>query len=620
MSVKFDEALAAAVLALSASAGAAVPRPEYPRPQFERAEWVNLNGDDWTVELDPGASGAQEGRELFRSRGFSRRITVPFCIESPLSGIGHVDFMRQVWYHRKVAVPEKWRGRKILLNFGAVDFECEIFVDGRAVDQHFGGFASFSVDLTPYVEAGGEHDLVVRVFNDPAAVGQPRGKQCDKYASYGCLYTRVTGIWQTVWMEAVDPLALRQCRVVPDFDNSTFIFTPQFFAVSDATLHIAVTDAGGAVVGSAESRAADGAAVAIRIPGAQAWCPDNPYLYGIRYEVRDAKGRLLDSVRSYAGMRKFHCAGGKFWLNNRPCYLRFALDQGYYPDGIWTAPSDDALRRDVELALAAGFNGARLHQKVFEERFHYWADRLGYLTVGETGSWGATGGDHEGARNFLAEWTEIVRRDANHPSIVMWAPANETYFAARRSAAHARSVQRLLGDIYELTKGLDPTRPVNTSSGGTFYRTDAWSRHHAWLAREPQFKSGCALEALTLSGEAKDTNPSFRNTPYIRYAGQPIWIDEFGGYWFPNQDTPTPKLDIFPKDEAGRLADYELQIDFFMETPYIAGWCIVQLYDVEQEQNGVYDYWRRPKIDIGKVRAIFSKDKYSNKGKGAANQ
>ncbi len=590
--------------------GSGVPRPEYPRPQFERADWVNLNGDGWTIEFDYGLSGGQGGRDLGKSKGFSRKVIVPFCIESPLSGIGHLDFVRQVWYHRKFVVPEAWRGKKILLNFGAVNFECEVFIDGEAVDQHFGGFASFSVDLTPYVEAGRKHDLVVRVFNDPSVVGQPRGKQSNKYSSYGCLYTRVTGIWQTVWMEAVDHAALLRCRITPDLDNSTFLFTPQFFGVSGGTLHVSVVDASGAVVGSSVVRVANGAAISIRIPDAHAWSPEDPYLYGIRYEVRDSGGVLIDAVKSYAGMRKFHCADGKFWLNNKPCYLRFVLDQGYYPDGIWTAPSDEALKRDIELALAAGFNGARLHQKVFEERFLYWADRLGYLTVGETGSWGCTDGDAVGDRNFLAEWTEIVRRDVNHPSIVMWAPANETYFSAMKSVAHGRRVQRLLGDVYNLTKELDPTRPVNTSSGGTFYDTDVWSRHHAWLAREPQFRDFLDFGLVTLSGKNKEKFANFRNTPYIKYSSQPIWIDEFGGYWFPTPETQTVKLDLFPKDEVSRLKDYEIQIDEFIKLPHVAGWCIVQLYDVEQEQNGIYDYWRRPKIDISKVRPIFSKDKF----------
>lgn len=594
------------VLAAVASESA-VPRPEYPRPQFERSEWVNLNGDGWTVELDLGASGGQLGRELFKSRGFSRKIVVPFCVESDLSGVGYKDFVPQMWYHRRLEIPGKWSGKRILLNFGAVNFSCVVYVDGKTVGEHSGGFSSFAVDLTPYVRPGAGHDLVVMVRNDPAGGEQPRGKQCDKYASYGCLYTRATGIWQTVWMEAVDAAALRRCAIVPDFDNSSFAFVPEFHSAPRGGFSVTVKDADGRIAARKSVRAADGATVVLTIPEPRAWSPEDPHLYDVLFEVTDESGRVVDSVKSYAGLRKFHCADGKFWLNNRPCYLRFALDQGYYPDGIWTAPTDEALRRDIELALAAGFNGARLHQKVFEERFHYWADRLGYLTVGETGSWGATEGSPLGARNILSEWAEVVRRDRNHPSIVMWAPANETHFRASRGDAAAYAVERLLGDLYELTKAVDPTRPVNTSSGGIWYKTDAWSVHFSYCAREPQFKQLDKFDATTIHNGKAFADKYLKFVHFDCYKGQPWWIDEFGGYWYPTPDSPTPPSGTFPSDAEGRMADYETQIDYFLSLPHCAGWCIVQLYDVEQEQNGIYDYWRRPKFDISRVKGIFSK-------------
>ena len=595
-----------------------IPRPEYPRPQFERAEWVNLNGDSWTVEFDPGKSGEQQGRELFKSKGFSRRIVVPFCIESELSGIGYKDFMPQVWYHRKLAIPAAYAGKRILLNFGAVDYTCVVYLDGKAVGEHSGGFSSFAIDLTSYVEPGAVHDLVVKVVNNPQTGSQPRGKQSDKYESYGCLYTRVTGIWQTVWIEAVDKAALKRVDIVPDLDNAAMSFTPLFHAEPGGELRITVRDAQGRLAAEKSVKAASGVSVSLPIVNPVAWCPGNPHLYDIRFEVTNGRGETIDSVKSYAGLRKFHCADGKFWLNNKPCYLRFALDQGYYPDGVWTAPSDAALKRDIELALATGFNGARLHQKVFEERFHYWADRLGYLTVGETGSWGATAGDDLGSRNMLAEWAEIVRRDRNHPSIVMWAPANETHFAAFRGEEVCLRVERLLGEVYELTKTIDPSRPVNTSSGGIWYKTDAWSVHWAWCAREEKFKGLDVFDYNTIHDGEGYVKKYLKYVHFDNYAGQPWWIDEFGGYWYPSPSSPTPPSDIFPSDAAGRMKDYETQIDYFLSLPHCAGWCIVQLYDVEQEQNGIYDYWRKPKIDIEAVRMIFSKDKYCGSMKSTA--
>ena len=604
------------------SAVAAVPRPEYPRPQFERAEWINLNGDDWTAEVDVGMSGASDtwqgvenGRQLWKSKGFAKRITVPFCFESELSGWGLKDFLNQVWYHRKLAIPAAYAGKRILLNFGAVDYSCVVYLDGKTVGEHSGGFASFSIDLTSYVKPGATHDLVLRVVNDPRTGSQPRGKQSDQYSSYGCLYTRVTGIWQTVWLEAVDQAALKRVDIVPDFDNSSFSFTPLFHAAPGGEFRIAVRDAKGRLAAAKSVKAADGITVTLPIENPVAWCPENPHLYDIAFEVTDAKGGTIDRVKSYAGLRKFHCADGKFWLNNRPCYLRFALDQGYYPDGHWTAPSDAALKRDIELALAAGFNGARLHQKVFEERFHYWADRLGYLTVGETGSWGATGGDDLGCRNMLAEWTEIVRRDRNHPSIVMWAPINETHFSVCRGDRVCYRVERLLGEVYELTKTLDPSRPVNTSSGGAWYKTDAWSVHWSACAREKHFKSLDTFDYNTIHDGEGYVRNYLKYVHFDNYAGQPWWIDEFGGYWYPSPSSPTPPSDTFPADAEGRMRDYETQIDYFRSLPHCAGWCIVQLYDVEQEQNGIYDYWRRPKMDIPRVREIFSRGKLPEAGR-----
>ncbi|MEE8399817.1 MAG: sugar-binding domain-containing protein, partial [Desulfobacterales bacterium] len=448
-----------------------IPRPEYPRPQFEREDWVNLNGQ-WTFAFDPGKSGMDAGRRLFRSEGFDDEITVPFCPECPLSGVGHVDFIEAMWYHRTIAIPENWIDKRILLHFGAVDYESELFIDGVSVGTHFGGTVSFSHDITAYVRAGESHNLVLRVFDDVRSGTQPGGKQNTHYRPWRARYSRTTGIWQTVWMEAADPCGLKDIHIVPDLDSGRFIVTPTFHDLKQGLSLKVTLKAGEIIVAEGACAAVQNGALVLELEDPRPWSPDDPFLYGMILDVTDSAGRLLDSVTSYAGLRKVHIEGNQVFLNNRPLYQRLVLDQGFYPEGTWTAPSDGALKRDIELSMAAGFNGARLHQKVFEERFHYWADRLGYLTWGESSSWGCDVNNPVAARNFLTEWGNIVVRDRNHPSIIAWTPFNETWSMTDKKQHH-----RLHRDGYDLCKLLDPTRPVNETSGFIHVKTDLWTVH-----------------------------------------------------------------------------------------------------------------------------------------------
>jgi beta-galactosidase/beta-glucuronidase len=366
-----------------------IPRPEHPKPQFERGDWINLNGT-WTFCFDFGKSGLERG--LVGSRGFQESINVPFCPESRLSGVEHKDFIEMLWYHRKLEIPAAWKGRRVLLHFGGVDWECEAFIDGRPAGTHWGGTASFCFDVTPLVKPGAAHDLVLLVRDDTRSGRQPGGKQSPEYGfkRKRCHYTRTTGIWSTVWMEAVHPHGLREVHIVPDFDAGRFSFIPRFRGLEEGLQFKATVLDGGKTLAEKTRRAGDGLSLEIALPSPKAWSPESPFLYDLEFRVLDGSGRVLDLVKSYAGLRKVHIEGNRILLNNKPLYQRLVLDQGFYPDGIWTAPSDADLKKDIELSMAAGFNGARLHQKVFEERFHYWADRLGYLTWGETASWACT--------------------------------------------------------------------------------------------------------------------------------------------------------------------------------------------------------------------------------------
>ena len=576
-----------------------IPRPEYPRPQFVRDPWVNLNGT-WSCTFDFSKSGAERG--LARSEGFDNEITVPFCPESALSGVQHTDFIEMMWYQRKIEIPAGWGGKHVILHFGAVDFESEVFIDGRAVGRHWGGTSSFEYDVTAYVEVGQTHDLVVYVRDETRSGVQPGGKQSPRRSSYRCMYTRTTGIWQTVWMEAVDTCGLRDCQIVPDLDGARFVVTPRFHALRAGQRFRATLLDGDTHVAQAEIPAADGIPCELSFAKPKPWSPDDPFLYNLVFDVLDSKGAALDTVKSYAGLRKVHIERDRIFLNNKPIYQRLVLDQGFYPDSIWTAPSDEALKRDIELSMRAGFNGARLHQKVFEERFHYWADRLGYLTWAESSSWGLDVKEEISARNFLGEWREIVTRDRNHPSIIAWTPFNETHDCGDR-----RQHNRVHIDAYELTHDLDPTRPVNDASGYVHARTDIWTVH----SYEPVPEK---LEALLTP---KPDSGVYRNFPdrEIEYSNQPYIIDEFGGIkWIPGTELQFAVDSWGYGDDPKTLDEFYARLDALVDVvlgqEHIVGYCYTQLTDVEQEQNGIYNYDRSDKFDMERVARVFRKSRF----------
>lgn len=616
---------AAIALPAAAKADSSIPRPEYPRPQFERTDWVNLNGE-WTFSIDNVASGYEKG--FSKSAGFDEKILVPFSPESKLSGVGHTDFIEGVWYHRNITVPAEWDGRNIRLNFGAVYYKSEVYIDGKLVGRHFGGTSSFSFDITPFVKAGQTHSLVVYATSDLRSGKQPAGKQSLKLNSMTCNYTRTTGIWQTVWMEPVSDGGLKQVQVDTDIDQGQIVVKPLFFHEGKSTLRVTVTDptAPKKPVAQKTAVAANNSVVVLPMKKFRTWSPEDPFLYDVKYQVVDEAGTVIDEVRSYLGMRKVHLEGNKIYLNNSPRYQRLVLDQGYYPDSQWTAPSDEALRHDIELSMKAGFNGARLHQKVFEERFHYWADKLGYLTWGESSSWGMDTNQPETARNFITEWGEIIVRDRNHPSIIVWTPTNEEW------SPDNIQFPRFMEDVYALTKQLDPTRPVSGASGGVIVKTDIWTGHG--YAQDPEtFRKDVWNDGKLFTYKSRNhektgglysKNYGFSHDAiagtydFPEYDGKmPYVFDEYGGIKWTNEEdmkqaannhgvswgygnSPRSLEEFYTRLEA--LTDVLLSL-----SDYICGYCYTQLTDVEQEQNGLYYYDRSEKFDMERIHAVFSK-------------
>jgi len=588
----------------------AVPRAEYPRPQFERTDWINLNGE-WDYTLDLASTGWDRG--LCKGDFSDGKIMVPFAPECKLSGVEYKEFIPSIWYRKDITIPAEWAGRDIVLNFGAVYYVSEVYIDGKFISRHFGGSDSYSVDITEYVKPGNTHKLVVNATSDLRSKLQPAGKQSLRAGNFECMYTRTTGIWQTVWLEAIASQGLAKVKTTTDIDRSAVSFQTWFRSKAKTTLSVKVYDAG-KLIAQQSGLASDGSLFTLPIKKAKLWSPADPFLYDVVFEVLDAEGKVVDTVKSYFGMRKIHVEGNKIFLNNQPFYQRLVLDQGYYPDGIWTAPSDEALRHDIEMSMAVGFNGARLHQKVFEERFHYWADKLGYITWGECPSWGLDCNDALAARNFLTEWSNIVSRDFNHPSIVTWTPFNEEWWPD--------NVQfpRFICDVYDLTKSIDPTRPVNTVSGGVVYKTDIWTMHNyeqdpaklkAIAYTDGKFFQQNGQRQLFPRGNVGFNRPELDSpSNYPVYDGSaPYLLDEFGGIRCmevnPAEEgawgygsAPQTKEEFYQRLEG--------QVRILMElSDQVWGYCYTQLTDVQQEQNGIYYFDRKEKYDANRLKAIF---------------
>ena len=559
-----------------------LPRPEHPQPQMERSAWRSLNGA-WQFAFDFGRSGLD--RHFERRDALDTTITVPFCPESVLSGVHYTDFIPAVWYARAFTLtPEELSGR-VLLHFGAVDYEAHVFVNGEPAGTHRGGYTSFCFDITDLCRAG-ENRLSVYAEDDNRSGKQPRGKQCESFDSQGCDYTRTTGIWQTVWLEFVPETYIQSVQYYSNITEGTLFVQAKLCGAGTFTVKASFE---GRPCGEASARAENGfAAVTLPLSELHLWDVGRGNLYDLTLTFGG------DSVKSYAGMREVRIEGRSVLLNGRPVFQRLVLDQGFYPDGIYTAPDDSALVRDIELSLAAGFNGARLHQKVFEPRFLYHCDRLGYLAWGEMANWGLDYSDPAALEAFLGEWLDAVGRDFNHPSIVGWCPFNETWDREGR-----RQLDSLLAMVYRVTKQLDPTRPCIDTSGNFHVVTDIYDVHD--YEQDPA-SFAAHYEAFRTGGAFYDAQAARQ-----QYDGKkPMFVSEYGGIkWNPQGDVEKAwGYGDGPATEEAFIERYRGLTEALLSNPNMFGFCYTQLYDVEQETNGLYTYSREPKFDMAVFHAI----------------
>ncbi|WP_274362309.1 glycoside hydrolase family 2 protein [Paenibacillus thermotolerans] len=579
-----------------------IPRAEHPRPQFVRESWMTLNGE-WEFEFDDADAGLAE-RWFAGDRSFSSRIQVPFAYQSPLSGIGENTFRDTVWYKRTVRVPDGMKGKRYILHFGAVDYIATVWVNGELLGTHEGGHTPFSFDATPLMNENADNTIVVRAHDFNQDVTIPRGKQFWKEKSWAIWYTRTTGIWQPVWMEAVDSTYLERVTYTPDIDTKEIGIRFQVkgaMGKQDVRVKVSISFEGEPVADDEFRVLHNEFSRAIRIEHFNDhgldrwWTPHRPSLYDVTYTVT-VDGKETDRVTSYFGMRKISIENGKLCLNNRPYFMRLVLDQGYHPEGVLTFPTDDDMKRDVELTKAMGFNGARKHQKVEDPRYLYWADKLGLLVWGEMANAGEYTEEYVG--RITNEWQEAMKRDMNHPCIVAWVPINESWgvpniMVDKKQQHHASA-------MYHLTKSLDSTRPVVSNDGWEMVESDLTCIHDYEWRRE-------VLEDRFSTVEKANSSTSSSRKLHVgghEYAGQPIIVSEFGGIAFKKSDQEGWGYSG-ASDEEDFLKRLRDVVEPLVQSPVVQGFCYTQLTDVEQEINGLLTYDRTPKAPLERIRDII---------------
>lgn len=583
----------------------------HPTPQFAREDWVDLCGE-WQFTFDDDDVGLgldwQSG-----AHQLGTRIQVPFPPESPASGVGDTGFHRVVWYKRTFTLDSRQRSRRVLLRFGAVDYEATVWLNGQLVAKHRGGSTPFSADVTHALATGDAGQvIVVRAEDDPSDLMQPRGKQDWQLAPHRIWYHRTTGIWQPVWLEFVGETFIEEIRWTPDARQGMLQMSVRLNAAPSSPLTVRVRlflhgdPLGDDVYRVDQQELRRGIALEIHSPNVGRedllWSPRHPNLIDAEVTLLDGE-TTLDTIHSYAGLRSAAVSRGRFLLNERPFYLRLVLEQGYWPSTHLAAPSNEAVRHEVELIKSLGFNGVRIHQKVEDPRFLYWCDRLGLLVWGEMAN--AYAFAPTAVERLTTEWIEVLRRDYSHPCIVTWVPLNESWGVPglERDPAQQHYVQAL----YHLTHALDPTRPVIGNDGWEHIASDIWGIHDYALDGDTIRERYGSSEAVERT--LRETQPHSRALALAgaRREGEPIVLTEYGGisyepaggqHWFGYGTVRTAEE---------YLHKYEELISAVLDCASVVGFCYTQLTDTEQETNGLLHADRTPKLDTEKIRQITSR-------------
>ncbi len=556
-------------------------RNEHHNPQFMRRSFECLNGL-WDF---------QKGKyENLNPSALTGRIEVPFCPESKLSGLGDTDFITDCVYARDFEVREEDFKGRLFLHFGAVDYHAVIYINGERAGEHTGGYTAFKVDITKFVKVGSNRVAVA--VHDDVRENIPSGKQSKKLQSYGCFYTRTTGIWQTVWLERTPVNYVKSVKfyTAPDFKSVTAEIVTEGCGKLIAEAYF-----GGKLVGSAESSAEYRCLLEIPLTETHLWEIGKGNLYDVVIKFGD------DEVRSYFGLRTAEYEGKKFLLNGKSVFQRLVLDQGYYEDGIYTAKDVKQFSDDIALSLSLGFNGARLHQKVFEQRFLYECDKVGYIVWGEFPNWGMKFDCLDSLGVFVAQWSEVVEQYFNHPSIITWCPLNEVWEDLDNEKL-VRDV-RFVEAAYHVTKTLDSTRPCVDTSGGYHGKyTDVFDFHNYHMSEKTLGFVNDIAQKDVLSMD-KTYAPLAERESTVYNGELPLNASEYGGMSFPVEDSDGWGYHA-AASEDDFIKEYLTNTSLYLSCEKISGFCYTQLYDVEQEQNGIYSYSRQRKFSDGVLKKI----------------
>lgn len=588
-----------------------LPKPDpskhdYPRMQLRRGNWTNLNGK-WEFALDAHAAWTTPAQVKF-----DRKIVVPFSPETPASGVEETGFYEAVWYRRTFDVNALSEDQRLILHFGAVDHIASVWVNEALVATHEGGYTPFSADITDALVAKGKSQtIVVRAYDDPQDLSKPRGKQDWHRDPHSIWYYRTTGIWQTVWLELVPHTRIESLRWTPCLDKWSFDFVATLAGAVEDGLRIRVRlhREGKTLADDTYSVSNRDVArtIALQDGGIDdyrndlLWWPHAPKLIDADVELLDAKGNIIDTVSSYTAMRSVSAVGDRFMLNDRPMHLKLVLDQGYWPDTGLTAPSDDALRLDVELVKQLGFNGVRKHQKIEDPRFLYWADVLGLMVWEEMPS--AYRYSPATVSRVPTEWLQAMQRDVSHPCIVAWVPINESWGVP--DLVESKAQRDFLRAIYHLTKAFDPTRPVIGNDGWEMVVSDIIAIHDY---------DGVPSRITQRYDRGRDLNEMLATErPGHRHLllddcsieNRPIMLTEFGGIAF-HKDTKRTwgyKRAATAKEFASQ---YNELLQAVRSLPLFSGFCYTQFTDTYQEANGLLYMDRTPKLPIEQIARMTS--------------
>ena len=572
----------------------------HPRPQMVRRNWTSLNGT-WEFAIDREGKLTEPGEVKF-----NRRIQVPFAPETPASGVHDARFYNAVWYRKEIATPKLAEGQRLLLHFGAVDWEAWVWVNGKLAVHHEGGYTPFSADITDLLEEGERQEIVVRAYDDPHDLNKPRGKQDWCEQAHSIWYWRTTGIWQTVWMEVVPQTWIAKVKWTPSVERWELGLevTPGGQIREGLRLRVRLHHKGRKIVDDVYSLERHNTVrrIVLSDPGIDdyrgdmLWSPSHPNLLRAELEMIDEKDEVIDRVESYAAMRSVATQGTRFVLNTRPYYLRLVLDQGYWPESGLTPPDDEAVKKDVELARAMGFNGVRKHQKIEDPRFLYWADVIGLLVWEEMPSPYAFG--TQTVRRLTKSWVEAIERDCSHPCVVAWVPFNESWGVPDLPDVAAQ--RHFVKGVYSLTKALDPTRPVIGNDGWESVATDIIAIHD-YEADPQRLAQRYSHPAENVMAMFKTERPGGRILILDEHLheGLPIMLSEFGGIAYSKEKGSWGYSRARSSDDFA--ARFAALLESVRSLPLLAGYCYTQFTDTYQEANGLLYMDRTAKFPIEQI-------------------